>query len=312
MTSATSRTERLRRRGTAGVVASTIPRTILRTDRVRRRGTADVLADTAVHAVLIAFALLSTVPILVVLMNSFKTTQGIFGEPFALPNAETFNLQGYLNVFSRGNFLLNYQNSLIVTISTIVLTVVLGTAAAWALVEYKVRIGPIIAGFFIIGIMLPIRLGTVPLLKTMIAWGLMDTLTSLILVYTAMQLPLAVALMTTYFRAVPTELKEAARIDGAGEFRTLGITLPIVRVGIAAVASITMLPVWNDLWFPLILAPGEENQTVTLGVQQFVGQFQNDYPALLAALTLGAVPLVILFTVFSRQYIAGLSKGYGK
>ena len=281
-------------------------------ERRRPRRAADVLAGGGVHLVLIVMAIFSIVPILIVLMNSFKTTQGIFGSPFALPDAETFNLQGYINVFTRGNFLLNYQNSLIVTVATIVLTIVLGTLAAWALVEYKVPITPVLAGFFVVGIMLPIRLGTVPLIKIMTSWALMDTLTALILVYTAMQLPLAIALMTTYFRAVPTELKEAARIDGAGEWRTLGITLPIVRVGIAAVASITMLPVWNDLWFPLILAPSKENQTVTLGVQQFVGQFQNDYPALLASLTLGAVPLVILFAVFSRQYIAGLTKGYGK
>jgi raffinose/stachyose/melibiose transport system permease protein len=73
-----------------------------------------------------------------------------------------------------------------------------------------------------------------------------------------------------------------------------------------------MIPIWNDLWFPLILAPNKSNQTVTLGVQQFVGQFLNDYPALLAALTLGAVPLVLLFAVFSRQFIRGLSAGYGK
>ena len=280
--------------------------------RRRPRRAADVFAGGGVHLLLIVMAIFSIVPILIVLMNSFKTTQGIFGAPFALPDAETFNLQGYINVFTRGNFLLNYQNSLIVTIATIVLTIVLGTLAAWALVEYKVPITPVLAGFFVVGIMLPIRLGTVPLIKIMTSWALMDTLTALILVYTAMQLPLAIALMTTYFRAVPTELKEAARIDGAGEWRTLSITLPIVRVGIAAVASITMLPVWNDLWFPLILAPSKENQTVTLGVQQFVGQFQNDYPALLASLTLGAVPLVILFAVFSRQYIAGLTKGYGK
>ncbi|WAA65904.1 carbohydrate ABC transporter permease [Microbacterium oxydans] len=280
--------------------------------RRRPRRAADVFAGSGVHLLLIVMGLFSVVPILIVLMNSFKTTQGIFGAPFALPDAETFNLQGYINVFTRGNFLLNYQNSLIVTLATIVLTIVLGTLAAWALVEYKVPITPVLAGFFVVGIMLPIRLGTVPLIKIMTSWGLMDTLTALILVYTAMQLPLAIALMTTYFRAVPNELKEAARIDGAGEWRTLGITLPIVRVGIAAVASITMLPVWNDLWFPLILAPSKQNQTVTLGVQQFVGQFQNDYPALLASLTLGAVPLVILFAVFSRQYIAGLTKGYGK
>ncbi|MDO7881204.1 carbohydrate ABC transporter permease [Salinibacterium soli] len=264
------------------------------------------------HGLLIVFVILAIGPILTVIMNSFKTTQGIFTGPFVPPTAETFNLQGYENVFKRGEFFLNYQNSLIVTIATTLLVIVLATAAAWALTEYKVRIAPLLAGFFIIGIMLPIRLGTVPILKTMISWGIIDTLLALILVYTAMTLPLAVALMMTYFRSVPTELKEAARIDGAGEFRTLGIAVPIVRPGIAAVASITMLPVWNDLWFPLILAPSRENQTVTLGVQQFVGQFQSDYPALLAALTLGAVPLILLFTVFSRQFIQGLSAGYGK
>ncbi|HWM34599.1 MAG TPA: carbohydrate ABC transporter permease [Pseudolysinimonas sp.] len=270
------------------------------------------LGITVTHVLLIAFVILAIAPVLVVIMNSFKTTPGIFLSPFGLPDAETFSLKGYESVLKRGNFLVNYRNSILVTVGTTAAVVVLSTLAAWALTEYKVRIAPLLAGFFILGIMLPIRLGTVPILRTMISWGLIDTLTALILVYTAMQLPLAIALMMTYFRSVPGELKEAAKIDGAGELRTLGIALPLVRPGIAAVASITMLPVWNDLWFPLILAPSRENQTVTLGVQQFVGQFQNDYPALLAALTLGAVPLIVLFTVFSRQFINGLSAGYGK
>ena len=283
-----------------------------RTSARKRVATNDALNNAVTHGLLIVFVIFAIGPILVVIMNSFKTTKGIFDSPFALPGVDTFSVQGYLNVFKRGEFFLNYQNSLLVTVATTAATIMLATLAAWALSEYKVRITPLVAGFFILGIMLPIRLGTVPMLKTMIAWGIIDTLFALVLVYTAMTLPLAVALMMTYFRSVPTELKEAARIDGAGEFRTLGITLPVVRPGLAAVASITMLPVWNDLWFPLILAPSRENQTVTLGVQQFVGQFQSDYPALLAALTLGAVPLIVLFSVFSRQFIQGLSAGYGK
>ena len=272
----------------------------------------DAASATLVHALLIVFALVAILPILVVVLNSFKTTMGIFGAPFAIPTAETFNLDGYKNVFTRGNFGVNYANSIIVTVATIAATIVLATGAAWALVEYKVRISPLLTGFFIIGIMLPIRLGTVPIIQLMVATGLIDSLVALVLVYTAMQLPLAIALMMTYFRSVPGELKEAARMDGASEFRVLGIALPLVRPGLAAVASITMLPVWNDLWFPLILAPSKANQTVTLGVQQFVGQFQSDYPALLAALTLGALPLIVLFSVFSRQFIQGLSAGYGK
>lgn len=269
-------------------------------------------AALAVHALLIVFAIIALAPILIVVMNSFKGTMGIFGAPFAPPSPSTFTVQGYLDVLTDGDFLTNYRNSTLVTTSTIALTVIFGTAAAWALVEYKVRISPLLTGFFIIGIMLPIRLGTVPLLQLMVSWHIIDTLLALVLIYTAMQLPLAIALMMTYFRSVPGELKEAARMDGASEFRVLGIALPLVRPGVAAVASITMLPVWNDLWFPLIFAPSAQNQTVTLGVQQFVGQFQSNYPALLAALTLGAVPLIVLFIVLSRQFIQGLSAGYGK
>jgi raffinose/stachyose/melibiose transport system permease protein len=275
-----------------------------------RRGR--LAAVVGVHGALVMLCAAAVLPILIVVMNSFKTTMSIFDSPFAPPTAETFNVDGYASVLERGSFVLNYRNSIIVTLATIVLTSVLGTLAAYALVEYRVRWSGVLVGIFAVGIMLPIRLGTVPLLKTMISWHLIDTLAALVLVYTAMQLPLAIALMMTYFRGVPRELKEAARMDGAGELRTFGITLPIVRPGIAAVGSITMLPVWNDLWFPLILAPSKENQTVTLGVQQFVGQFQSDYPALLASLTLGALPLVVLFAVFSRQFIQGLSRGYGR
>lgn len=266
----------------------------------------------AVHAVLLAFVALALGPILVVIVNSLKTTPAIFGGPFALPTAETFSLAGYERVFTRGNFLANYRNSLIVTVGSVALTVALSTLAAFALVEYRVRGVALLAGLFVVGVMLPIRLGTIPLIKIMIGLGLMDSLVALIFVYTAMSVPLGVTLMMTYFRTVPTELKEAARVDGASEFRTFSIILPLVRPGLAAVATVTMLPIWNDLWFPLILAPGKANQTVTLGVQQFAGQFLNDYPALLAALTMGAVPLIVLFAVFSRQFIRGLSAGYGK
>ncbi|NEI71995.1 ABC transporter permease subunit [Rhizobium lusitanum] len=265
-----------------------------------------------VHALLIFFVLLAIGPILLVIMNSFKTTPAIFGGPFDPPTIKTFGIDGYLRVFTRGNFLLNYQNSLIVTVVTIALTIVTATLAAYGLVEYKVRLAPVLGGLFIVGIMLPIRLGTVPILEIMISWNLIDTLAALILVYTAMSIPIAVTLMVAYFRTVPTELKEAARIDGAGEFRTFLIALPVVKPGLAAVATLTMLPVWNDLWFPLVLAPSKNNQTVTLGVQQFVGQFLSDYPALLAALTLGAVPLIVLYVIFSRQFIKGLSQGVGK
>jgi len=275
----------------------------------RRRLSVQALAA---HLVLLAFVLLAIVPVLLIVINSFKNTAGIFQGPLALPTKETFSLEGYRSVFEGGNFGGYYRNSLIVTVTTVALTLACSAFAAFAIVEYRVRLAPILAGLFLVGIMLPIRLATVPLLKMMVGWGLFDTLLALILVYTGMSLPLAVAIMLVYFRTVPGELKDAARIDGAGELLTLRIVLPIVRPALAAVATITMLPIWNDLWFPLILAPDEATRTVTLGTQKFFGQFSNNWPALLAALTLGAVPLILLFAAFSRQFIRGLSSGFSR
>jgi raffinose/stachyose/melibiose transport system permease protein len=155
----------------------------------------------------------------------------------------------------------------------------------------------------------PIRLGTVSILKLMVALGLVNTLVALILVYLAMGIPLAVFILTQFFRQVPKELKDAARIDGAGEYRIFMLTLPLVKPGLAAVAVFTMLPVWNDLWFPLILAPGESTKTVTLGVQVFLGQFVSDWQAILAALTLAAIPILLLYIIFSKQMLSGITQG---
>lgn len=279
---------------------------------VTRRTRPERLTTVAVHSILVIFVIIALGPVLLIVMNSLKTQVGIFSGPFEFPNAETFSLEGYRTVFSEGSFVTYYSNSFIVTVVSTFLTVLFSTLASHALVEYRIKLSFMLSGFFIVGILLPVRLGTVSILEMMAWLGLTNTLWSLILVYTAMSLPLAIALMSTYLRSVPTELKEAAKIDGANEIRVLSIVVPLIRPGLAAVASLTMLPIWNDLWFPLILAPGENTTTVTLGVQLFVGQFVTDWPAMLAALVLGAIPLILLFLVFSRQFIKGLSDGYSK
>ncbi len=110
-------------------------------------------------------------------------------------------------------------------------------------------------------------------------------------------------------RQVPQALKDAARIDGASEYRIFRLIVPLVSPAIATVAVFTMIPIWNDLWFPLILAPGESVKTVTLGAQQFLGQFVTDWNAVLASLTLAMVPVFILYVLFSRQLIRGITAG---
>lgn len=238
--------------------------------------------------------------------------EGIFTGPLKIPNSETFTLDGFKRAIGQGNFARNYANSTIVTLGATLLTVICSCLAAYGITEYTTKLSKMIAGLFTIGIMLPVTLGTIVIIKMMVRFNLLNTHISLILVYVGIFVPLGVILMVTNFRTVSNELKEAARIDGANEFRTFLIVLPLVMPGVAAVAAITMLPVWNDLWFPLILTAGPKTQTLTLGIQQFVGTFQNDWQALIASLVLGAIPLILLFTLFSKQFIKGLSDGYSK
>jgi raffinose/stachyose/melibiose transport system permease protein len=157
--------------------------------------------------------------------------------------------------------------------------------------------------------MIPIRLGTVSILRMMVSLHLVNSLLGLILVYTAMGLPLAVFILQLFFNQVPVELKEAARVDGASEYRVFRLVVPLIRPGLAAIAVFTMLPIWNDLWFPLILTPGEASRTVTLGAQLFLGQFVSDWNAVLAVLSLAMLPMIALYMIFSKQFLRGLTQG---
>lgn len=268
--------------------------------------------NLVVHASLLFFVLLAIGPIFVMVINSFKTMEGIFTGPLKLPSSETFTLDGFKRAITQGNFLRNYANSAIVTLGATLLTVICSCLAAYGITEYTTKLSKMIAGLFTIGIMLPVSLGTIVIIKMMVWLNILNTHISLILVYVGIFVPLGVILMVTNFRTVSNDLKEAARIDGANEFKTFLIVVPLVMPGVAAVAAITMLPVWNDLWFPLVLTAGPKTQTLTLGIQQFVGTYNNDWQALIASLVLGAIPLILLFTLFSKQFIKGLSDGYGK
>lgn len=261
------------------------------------------------HLVLFSYTLVAMFPIVLIILNSFKERRAIFAQPLVPPMPDTFSLIGYQTAFDRANFGRYFANSLIVTVVSILLIMLVGAMAAFALAEYKFPGNTFTGLYLAIGIMIPIRLGTVGILRLVASLGLVNTLAGLILVYVAQGLPLSIFVLQQFMRQVPRELKEAARVDGASEYRIFGLILPMVRPAVATVSVFVMIPIWNDLWFPLILAPGESTKTVTLGAQQFLGQFVSDWNAILASLTLAMVPVLILYLIFSRQLIRGITSG---
>lgn len=263
-----------------------------------------------VHLVLGGYTLLVLCPIVLVIVNSFKARRAIFDDPLALPSAATLSFVGYTKVLSNAAVMQMFANSAIVTGVSLALILLFGAMAAWALTEYGFRGNRLLALFLAFGIMVPIRLGSVSILQTMVALNLVNTLTALVLVYVAQGLPLAVMILSEFIQQIPKDLKDAARCDGVGEFTIFfRVILPLIRPAVATVAVFTMVPIWNDLWFPLILAPSEGTQTITLGVQQFIGQFATDWNAVLAALTLAVLPVLVLYALFSRQLIRGITAG---
>ncbi len=268
------------------------------------------LRTALIHLALIAYTIVALFPVFLTLVNSFKSRNAIFREPMALPTPSTFSLVGYETVLQQGDFLGYFQNSLIVTVASIALVLLFGAMAAFALSEYRFRGNTLLGLYLALGIMIPIRLGTVAILQGMVAAGLVNTLTSLILVYTAQGLPLAIFILSEFMRTVSDDLKNAGRIDGLSEYSIFfRLVLPLVRPAMATVAVFTMIPIWNDLWFPLILAPGESTKTVTLGAQMFIGQFVTNWNAVLSALSLAILPVMVLYVIFSRQLIRGITSG---
>jgi raffinose/stachyose/melibiose transport system permease protein len=143
----------------------------------------------------------------------------------------------------------------------------------------------------------------------MVKLNLVNTLAGLILVYIAQGLPLTIFILSQFMRQVPKELKDAARIDGANEYHIYLMVLPLVRPALGAIGIFTMIPIWNDLWFPLVLAPSAKTATITLGVQQFLGQFVSDWNAVLASLSLAMIPILIVYLIFSQQMIRSITAG---
>ena len=265
-------------------------------------------SKVATHLILGAWALIVLFPLWTMLSNSLKPKRDIFRNPYGIPDSITFD--GYVRAWTDGDFALYFRNSLFVTITAIVLVMFIGSLAAYALANWRSRTSTLIYLGFIAGMMVPIRLGTINLIQILKQLGLIDTMWGLIPIYVAMSLPIGIFVLTAFVRGLPHELGEAGRVDGASEWQMYyKITLPLIRPALATVAIFSLIPIWNDIWFPLILISDDSHNTVMLGVTALFGQYQTDWNRILSALSLSALPILVLYLLLSKQFIRGLTSG---
>ncbi|TMI73423.1 MAG: carbohydrate ABC transporter permease [Bacillati bacterium ANGP1] len=262
----------------------------------------------AAQAVLLLNAFLVLAPMVIMGLSAFKSTREIFQNPFGLPGV--WRWENFARVWVEAKFALYFRNSILVTIASIVIVMILGAMAGYALGRFRFGGNDLLYLYFLSGLMLPIRLGIIPLFILMRNLHLLDTLWALILTYAASGLPSAVFILTGFFRTLPADLDSAARIDGAGEWLIFQrIMVPLVRPALVIVAVYNLIPIWNDFFFPLVFIQTDRLKTLPLGMTTFFGQYSTDWGALFAGLTLAALPVVTLYALLSQQFIRGLTAG---
>ncbi len=260
------------------------------------------------HIIMIIWSLIAMAPVWLLLINTFKPKKEIYTNPFGLPREWT--LDNYRYIISDNNFFSYFRNSFIVVVVSLAVILLLGSLCAYALAHWRTRTSRGVYFFIIVGMMLPIKIATIRLLEIMKTLGLLNTLWSLFPVYIAMGLPIAVFILTEFIRGLPGELYEAGFMDGAGRFMIYcKIVLPLIRPALATVAIYNLVPIWNDLWFPLIFINVENQKTVLLAVTRLQGQYTTDWPKLLTILSLSALPVIVLYLTMSKQFIKGLTAG---
>jgi len=260
------------------------------------------------HIFLVSSAIVVLYPIFMMVMSGFKTNAEIFGAPFALP--KSLNFDNYAVIWNTTDVPRYLLNSTIVTLISVIVLLVTGTMAAYAISRYKFRGSIMVSLFFLAGLMLPLRLAIIPLFVQLKAMGLVDNLFGLIFIYTAMSLPSTVFILTGFLRALPSELEDSARVDGASELRIMvQIMVPLITPAMVIAGIYNAVPIWNDFFFPLIFIQTPENKTLAQGLTSFFGEYSVNFGVLYAGLTLAALPVVAVFIIQSKRFIAGMTAG---
>ena len=270
---------------------------------VRRLG-----VNSLIQFLLIGNVVMVLFPILMMGLSAFKSTPELFRNPFGLP--ESWSLINFVKVWERTNFPLYFRNSVIVTSGAVLLILILGVMAAYALARYRFRGNELIYLFFLSGLMIPLRLAVIPLFIQLKAMGLINSHLGLVCIYAAQGLPSAVFILTGFLRTLPSDLEDAARIDGASELQILlRVMLPLTRPALVIVAIYNLVPVWNDFFFPLVFVQAENLKTLPLGLTVFMGQYSTDWAVLFAGLSIAALPVVVVYIFMSRQFHRGVDGG---
>jgi len=260
------------------------------------------------HASLIVWVVIVCLPLIWVLISSFKTTKEVFASPFNLP--ANWNFDNYISAWTTAGIGTYFFNTVVVVGSALVIVMVLGAMCAYVLARFEFRGNKFIYYMMLAGLAFPIFLAIVPLFFVLKSFGVLNTLPGLIITYVAFALPFTVFFLYAFFKALPQEVAEAAAIDGAGPWRIFfQIMLPMARPGMASVAIFNFLGLWNQFLLPVALNTKDSNYVLSQGMAKFASQagYAVDFGALFAAVVITVLPVLATYIVFQRQLQGSVS-----
>lgn len=253
-------------------------------------------------------AFVNLYPIGIMILSSFKSTREIFLKPFSLP--AVWRWSNYVSAWQRADFATYFKNSILVTAASIAAILLVSSMAAYVIARFDFKFKRGIYLFLLAGLALPTRLAIIPIFLIMRSLHLLDKLSGLVIVYTAGGIAFSVFLLVNFFKKLPHDIEDSAKIDGAGSFRIYWqIDLPLLKPALVTVAMFNFIDVWNDFFFPLILLSSKAKKTIPLGLQAFFGEYTIEWDVLFAALNISVLPILIIFLILSKQFIAGMTEG---
>ena len=262
--------------------------------------------------VLLTFTLVVIIPFIWMLVMSFRTTGEILNDPYGLPKTLDFANYIKLMIDPQIHFYTYFLNSIYVTFFALILTVILSTLGGYGFgrSRYNFKFRGWLFTMLLFALMLPPQIMYLPQFTMMGKYGLLNTRWSLILLYTASVLPVSTYLMSTYFSQLPSELEDAARIDGCNDLGMFWyIMLPISRPAIATVVLINFMNFWNELLLAITMVTDPEMRTLPAAMMMFVGEHGSDYAIAAASLVTAMLPVLILYLFLSDKFIEGLTAG---
>jgi raffinose/stachyose/melibiose transport system permease protein len=257
--------------------------------------------------VIVLFTVITLVPLLWLVMSSFKTNQELFTNPFGLP--ERWSFDNYVNALTEHPLFVFLKNSALTAVISTAIVLICSLLAAYALL-HRFRLSQAAFSYLLFGLLLPVNALMTPIFFIVNILGLYNTVLGLSLVYAGVFFPLGFLIVKTYMDTTPPEILEAARVDGAGFHSVFTrIVLPLTAPGAATAAIFLMISAFNELLFASILTQDTNAQTVQVGVRYFLSTYSADYPLAFAATVIAIAPTIVVYVILSDRIVDAMTAG---